>query len=328
MRPNWGYDLNLLVTGGAGFIGSNFVKMLLNDGSGLVRNIRVLDSLTYSGNLDSFSKEELDQFEFIKGDISDPQVVDRAMSNIEVIVNFAAETHVDRSINSASPFISSNILGVQNLLESSLNHDVQRFLQVSTDEVYGSIESGRADEFFLLKPSSPYSASKASAEMLCQGFFHTHKSPVIISRCSNNYGPFQHPEKLIPLAITNMLRGIDIPLYGTGLQVRNWIHVQDHCRALMEIISNGQEGQIYNIGGNQEMQNIEIIKSILQFDDLGQSSIKYVTDRKGHDFRYSLDASKIEKTLLFTPNLKFEEEIANVIEWYRQNKNWWESKVQ
>jgi dTDP-glucose 4,6-dehydratase len=328
VRPNWGYDLNLLVTGGAGFIGSNFVKMLLNDGSGLVRNIRVLDSLTYSGNLDSFSKEELDQFEFIKGDISDPQVVDRAMSNIEVIVNFAAETHVDRSINSASPFISSNILGVQNLLESSLNHDVQRFLQVSTDEVYGSIESGRADEFFLLKPSSPYSASKASAEMLCQGFFHTHKSPVIISRCSNNYGPFQHPEKLIPLAITNMLRGIDIPLYGTGLQVRNWIHVQDHCRALMEIISNGQEGQIYNIGGNQEMQNIEIIKSILQFDDLGQSSIKYVTDRKGHDFRYSLDASKIEKTLLFTPNLKFEEEIANVIEWYRQNKNWWESKVQ
>lgn len=319
--------MKLLITGGAGFIGSNFVRMLLRESSGLVTRIRVLDKLTYSGNLDNFLEDELDEFEFVKGDISDPLIVDNALSDIDIVINFAAETHVDRSIQAAAPFISANILGVQNLLEYSLKHEVERFLQISTDEVYGSIESGKADESFLLKPSSPYSASKASAEMLCQGFFYTHDLPILISRCSNNYGPFQHPEKLIPLAITNMLRGIDIPLYGTGLQVRNWIHVADHCRALVKILKDGEVGETYNIGGKEEMQNIEIVNSILAYDNLGHSSIKYVTDRKGHDFRYSLNATKIAESLSFTPQIKFEEEIPNIVQWYRENETWWKARV-
>ncbi|MCP4607339.1 MAG: dTDP-glucose 4,6-dehydratase [Planctomycetes bacterium] len=316
--------LKLLVTGGAGFIGSNFVQYALREHPEW--NITNLDKLTYAGNLENLKNIEANpQYRFVKGDISDRVLIDDLLrQGFDVIVNFAAESHVDRSIIDSSPFVKTNIEGTQVLLDAAKEHRIGRFLQVSTDEVYGSLgPTGKFTEETPIETNSPYSASKAAADLLCRAYHHTHGLPVMITRCSNNYGPFQFPEKLVPLLITNALENREIPVYGDGLNVRDWIHTEDHCRALVSVVQKGKPGGVYNVGADNEKTNIELVKSILDIMGKPHSLIQFVTDRPGHDRRYAIDNTKIESETGWKPRISFEEGLRQTIQWYIQNESWW-----
>lgn len=316
--------MRVLVTGGAGFIGSQFTKMALNGELGAIDFVRVIDKFTYSGlrsNLESFQKSK--NFELFVGDISNPDDVRNSCEGIDAVINFAAESHVDRSISDAAEFIRTNVDGVRVLLERCRALDI-RLVQVSTDEVYGSITKGSWTETFPLEPNSPYSASKAAGDLLARSFNKTFGTDVVITRCSNNYGSNQFPEKIIPLFITNLIQGLNIPLYGDGKNIRDWLHVTDHCRAIQLALTNGKSGEIYNIGGGREMTNIELTDKILSELGLNHDKIEYVEDRKGHDLRYSVDWEKARKELGYEPQVKFETGISETVTWYRENKSWWE----
>jgi dTDP-glucose 4,6-dehydratase len=313
---------NLLVTGGCGFIGSNFIRLMLEKYPDL--HIINLDKLTYAGNPDNLKDVEDDpHYGFIKGDICDPGIVRAAMKKADTVVHFAAESHVDRSIEDGSIFVRTNVLGTNTLLQAAQELGVKRFLHVSTDEVYGSITNGSFIETDILTPSSPYSASKAGSDLLALSYHRTHKLPVLVTRCTNNYGPYQFPEKLIPLFVTNLLQGKRVPVYGNGLNVRDWIYVTDHCKAIDFVLQHGADGQVYNIGGGEEKTNIEITHSILKMLGKDEHMIEYVKDRPGHDLRYSLDCSKL-KAMGWKPEHDFEEALALTVKWYADNAWWWE----
>lgn len=313
----------VLVTGGAGFIGSNFIRYMLQEHPEYT--IINYDALTYAGNLENLADiENNPNYSFIKGDIRDKELVDRTLSaGIDFVVNFAAESHVDRSIEGPEIFVLTNILGTQVLLDAARKHGTAKFLQVSTDEVYGSLgPTGYFTEETPLAPSSPYSASKTSADLLVAAYHHTFGLPVNITRCSNNYGPYQFPEKLIPLMIGNALEDQALPVYGDGLNVRDWLHVRDHCRAIDVVLHRGKDGEVYNIGGNNERANIEIVKLILRELGKPESLIVYVKDRPGHDRRYAIDSTKIQRELGWTPEYTFERGIKETIRWYLDNRDW------
>ena len=314
--------LNLLITGGSGFIGSNFIRHMLEKYPNC--NIFNLDKLTYAGNPDNLKDIENNQkYSFVRGDICDPAVVDKVMQNVDHVVHFAAESHVDRSIEDGSVFVRTNVLGTYTLLESAMKHGIMKFIHVSTDEVYGSIKEGSFKETDMLTPSSPYSSSKAGSDLIAQSYYITYKLPVIITRCTNNFGSYQYPEKLIPLFITNLLENRNVPVYGTGKNVRDWIYVPDHCRAIDFVLHNGSIGEIYNIGGGVEKTNLEITWKILAMLSKDGSMVEYVKDRPGHDLRYSLDCSKLRE-LGWRPEYNFDEALAKTIKWYVENRWWWE----
>jgi dTDP-glucose 4,6-dehydratase len=317
--------LKLLVTGAAGFIGSNFVRMIAKGDLQGVSSVKVLDKLTYAGVMGNLeSAGDLSSYEFVKGDICDPKVVSELLKKVDAVINFAAESHVDRSISGAADFVQTNIVGVQVLLDAiNASGREIRFLQVSTDEVYGSIEAGSWTEDWPLQPNSPYSASKAGGELLVRSYKRTHGMDVVITRCSNNYGTHHFPEKLIPLFITNLIEGKKVPVYGTGKNMRDWLHVDDHCRGIYLVLMNGRSGEVYNIGGGRELTNNEITKLILEAMGANESSIEYVKDRKGHDLRYSVDWTKINRELGYEPKVKFEDGLRETIQWYRDNEAWW-----
>lgn len=313
----------ILVTGGAGFIGSNFIKYMLDKYPEY--KIINLDLLTYAGNLENLAEvENHPHYIFVKGDICNGSLVNQLVSEgVNYIINFAAESHVDRSIEDPGVFIRTNVMGTQILLDAALKHKVDKFVQISTDEVYGSLgETGYFTEETPLAPNSPYSASKAGADMLVRAYHETFKLPVNITRCSNNYGPYQFPEKLIPLIIANAQEDKEIPVYGDGLNVRDWLHVIDHCCAIDAVLHRGKPGEVYNIGGNNEKKNIEIVRTILESLNKPESLIKFVTDRPGHDRRYAIDATKIKKELEWEPSYSFEKGIKETIQWYLENKEW------
>lgn len=318
--------MKLLITGGAGFIGSNFARRAATGIYANIESIIVLDKLTYAGNLKNLeSIASKSNFEFISGDICDENLVQQIISKVDAVVNFAAETHVDRSINNSDDFLKTNVFGVRTLLDSVLNSDKQiRFLQVSTDEVYGSISEGSWDEECPLLPNSPYSASKAAADLLVRAYVRTHGIDAVITRCSNNYGPFQFPEKLIPLFVTNLIENKQIPIYGNGLNVRDWLHVDDHCDGIYLALTKGLNGQIYNIGGGTELTNKQITEEILRLLNKDESSILYVEDRKGHDLRYSINCEKISNELGYSAKVKLVDGLSQTIEWYANNRAWWE----
>ncbi len=312
---------SILVTGGAGFIGSNFVRYMLTKYSDY--RIIVLDALTYAGNRENLADLEGDpRYLFYHGDIADEKVVDNLMSNVDSVVNFAAETHVDRSIHQAGKFIETDVKGTFVLLEAARKYKIERFLHISTDEVYGSIQDGSFKESDPLEPNSPYSASKAGGDLLVRSYHVTYGLPVLITRSSNNYGPYQYPEKLIPLFVTNALDNLPLPLYGDGKNVRDWIHVEDNCSALDIVLHKGEIGQIYNIGGGNERENIFITHKILDYLAKPKSLIKPVKDRLGHDRRYSVDTSKV-RALGWQPKFDFEKGLEQTIDWYVQNESWW-----
>ena len=314
--------MKILVTGGAGFIGSCFVRHMLKKHPDY--KIVNLDCLTYAGNIENLDDVKNNpNYAFVKANICDKQKVDEIVSDIDCIVNFAAESHVDRSILNPEIFIETNVLGTLNLLEAAKKHKIKRYLQVSTDEVYGSLgKDGYFYETTPLSPNSPYSASKASADMLVKAYFETYKTPVLITRCSNNYGPYQYPEKLIPFFISKLLKGEKVPLYGDGLNVRDWLYVYDHCSAIDTVLHKGNIGEVYNVGGHNEKSNIEITKIILKEMNKDESSIEYVQDRLGHDRRYAIDNNKITTTLGWEPSVTFEEGIKLTIDWYLNNTQW------
>ncbi len=315
--------MNFLITGGCGFIGSNFIRYLFNKYKKDV-NIVNLDKLTYAGNPENLKDvENFENYKFILGDICDREIVKKAMEDIEIVVNFAAETHVDRSILGPDSFLKTDIFGVYVLLEEALKRNVKLFIQISTDEVYGEILEGSFTENSPLNPRSPYSASKAGGDRLAYAYFHTYNVPVIITRASNNFGPYQYPEKLIPLFITNALEDKSLPLYGDGLQVRDWLYVEDHCKALDLLIEKGKVGEVYNIGGGNEKTNLSITKFLLKELNKPESLIEYVKDRPAHDRRYSLNFEKI-KSLGFNPSENFEDLLRFTIDWYKNNRSWWE----
>lgn len=319
--------MKLLVTGGAGFIGSNFVRRGLNDELPGIEGCEmiVLDALTYSGireNLDPV--KDSPRYEFVHGDIRDEALLDELMPKVDGVVHFAAESHVDRSVTDASIFVETNVLGTQRLLDAALKHGVDRFVHVSTDEVYGSIEEGEWDEQCPLEPNSPYAASKAGSDLVARSYHRTHGMNLSITRCSNNYGPYHFPEKLIPLFVTNLLDDKHVPLYGTGENVRDWLHVDDHCRGIALVYAKGRAGEVYNIGGGTQLTNVEITKKILELMGKDWSYVDHVEDRKGHDLRYCVDITKIENELGYTPQVPFEQGLADVVQWYRDNRAWWE----
>ena len=312
---------SILVTGGAGFIGSNFVRYMLNKYPDY--RIIVLDALTYAGNRENLADLEGDpRYLFYHGDIADEKVVDNLMSNVDSVVNFAAETHVDRSIHEAGKFIDTDVKGTFVLLEAAKKYKIERFLHISTDEVYGSIQEGSFKESDPLEPNSPYSASKAGGDLLVRSYHVTYGLPVMITRSSNNYGPYQYPEKLIPLFVTNALDNLPLPLYGDGKNIRDWIHVEDNCAALDIVLHKGELGQTYNIGGGNERENIFITHKILDYLNKPKSLIKPVKDRLGHDRRYSVDTSKV-RALGWQPKYDFEKGLEQTIDWYVQNESWW-----
>ena len=324
--------MNILVTGGAGFIGSNFVFYELDKHP--EDRIVALDALTYAGNLETLKPVmDCENFRFVKGDITDREAMDRlfAEEGFDIVVNFAAESHVDRSIENPGVFLETNILGTQVLMDQARKHGVKRFHQVGTDEVYGDLPLDRPDLFFVetmpLTASSPYSASKASADLLVMAYHRTFGLPVTISRCSNNYGPYQFPEKLIPLMIANAMADKELPVYGEGLNVRDWLYVEDHCKAIDMIIREGKDGEIYNIGGHNERANIDVVKTILREVGKPESLIKYVKDRAGHDLRYAIDPTKIHDELGWEPETPFDEGIKKTIRWYLDNEEWWKNII-
>ena len=315
--------MKLLVTGGAGFIGSNFIRYMMSSHPDW--EVINLDVLTYAGNLNNLKGiEKNPDYTFIRGDICNRDIVYAILDKhkVDAIVHFAAESHVDRSIANASAFVMTNVLGTQTLLECARTHTIPKFIHISTDEVYGSSMDGSFKETDILSPSSPYSASKAGSDLLALSYFTTYNLPVIITRCTNNFGPYQFPEKLIPLFVTNLLDGKKVPVYGTGKNVRDWIHVGDHCRAVEFLLERGNPGEIYNIGGGNEKTNLEITKKILDLLSRDDSMIEYVTDRPGHDFRYSLDCSKLH-ALGWKPRYSFDEALEETITWYSRNEWWW-----
>ena len=312
-----------LVTGGAGFIGSNFIRYIMTKYPDC--DVINLDKLTYAGNLNNLRDiEHYANYQFVKGDIADRALVDRVLDRIDIIVNFAAESHVDRSIGKPDDFIKTDIFGTFVLLESARSHNIEKFIQISTDEVYGSISKGSFTELDPLMPSSPYSASKAGADRLAFSYFVTYNLPVIITRCSNNFGPYQYPEKLIPLFVTNIIENKALPIYGDGQNIRDWIYVWDHCDAIDYILRHGALGEVYNIGGGNEKTNLEITKFMLSRLGKSDDLIKYVPDRLGHDWRYSLDCTKLKK-LGWEPSFKLENALNETIDWYVDNHWWWET---
>jgi dTDP-glucose 4,6-dehydratase len=316
--------VKILVTGGAGFIGSNFIRYLLKHRPAYT--VINIDKLTYAGNLDNLRDVESNpHYSFIRGDITDSECVTRVLENdVEAIINFAAESHVDRSIEDASIFLKTNVLGTQVLLEAGRRKGIKRFIQISTDEVYGSLGPGGSfTEESPLQPNSPYAASKTAADLLVRAYYKTFGFPGIVTRCSNNYGPYQFPEKLIPLFITNGLAHESLPLYGDGLNIRDWIHVEDHCRAIDLILHQGEAGEIYNIGGGSEKTNVELTSIILKKLNRPETLIRYVKDRPGHDRRYAIDASKLKTKLGWIPLYSFEQGIEETIRWYVENTWWW-----
>jgi len=315
--------LRILVTGGAGFIGSNYVRWVLQRHPRY--QVSVLDKLTYAGNLENLTDlEGHSGFRFFQGDICDAEAIRPILSRgIDAVVNFAAESHVDRSILDASEFARTNIVGTLNLLQAARKAGVGRFLQISTDEVYGSLgATGAFTEESPLAPNSPYAASKASADLLARSFYQTYGFPCLITRCSNNYGPFQFPEKLIPLLVTNALSGLALPIYGDGLYTRDWIHVHDHCGALDRVLHHGRPGEIYNIGARQEKTNLEIVHLILQVLEKDESLISFVADRPGHDRRYAIDPARLEGELGWRPEISFDSGMRSTIDWYLRNPAW------
>lgn len=320
--------MRILVTGGAGFIGANYVKYIISKNKHIDINVVVLDKLTYAGSIDNFGEViGKSNFKFIQGDICDSKLVDELVSNSDRVINFAAETHVDRSIESSDEFIRTNIHGTKVLLDAIRKKSNTKFIQVSTDEVYGSIEYGSWDESFPLKPNSPYAASKAAADLLVLSYQKTYSLDLMISRCCNNYGPNQFPEKIIPLFIINLIQGKKIPVYGDGQNVREWIHVKDHCRGLDLIFENGKPGEIYNLGSGIELKNLELTEKLIDFFGLGSEIIQYVADRLGHDQRYSLNFNKASKDLGYKPEISFESGLVETINWYKDNSTWWKTKV-
>ena len=322
----------ILVTGGAGFIGGNFVHYMLKKYNDY--KIICIDALTYAGNIETLEPVLSNpNFKFIKADISDREAIFKIFEeeNPKVVINFAAESHVDRSIENPGLFLQTNILGTGVLLDASRKYGVERYHQVSTDEVYGDLPLDRTDLFFTedtpIHTSSPYSASKASADLLVQSYYRTFKLPVTISRCSNNYGPYHFPEKLIPLMIANALNDKQLPVYGKGENVRDWLYVEDHCSAIDMIVRNGIIGEVYNIGGHNERTNLEVVKAILKELNKPESLIKYVTDRPGHDMRYAIDPTKIKTELGWEPTTLFDEGIKKTIKWYLENREWWENII-
>ncbi|QDT42451.1 dTDP-glucose 4,6-dehydratase [Gimesia alba] len=314
----------ILLTGGCGFIGSNFIRYQLSEYPEV--SITNLDKLTYAGNLENLKEfESHSGYTFVKGDITDQDLVNSLLKSnrFDAVINFAAESHVDRSILDSGPFIQTNIVGTQVLLDAARNHKIERFLQVSTDEVYGSLGAeGLFTEQTPLAPNSPYSASKAAADLLVRSYVKTFDLPAIITRCSNNYGPYQFPEKLIPLFISNALEDQPVPIYGEGKNVRDWIHVLDHCRGIDAALRKGEAGQVYNFGGNAEMQNIEITRLLLKLLGKPETLIQYVTDRPGHDLRYAIDCRKAEAELGWKPEMEFHAGLENTIKWYQENRDW------
>jgi dTDP-glucose 4,6-dehydratase len=319
--------MRVLVTGGAGFIGSHYVRQVLTGAYPTLRDaeVVVLDKLTYAGNEANLAPVAADpRLRFVRGDICDTALVVEVMTGVDLVVHFAAESHVDRSILGAADFVLTNVLGTQNLLQAALEAGVGKFVHVSTDEVYGSIEDGSWTEDHLLEPNSPYSASKASSDLVARSFFRTHGLPVCITRCSNNYGPYQFPEKVIPLFVTSLLDGRKVPLYGDGLNVRDWLHVDDHCHGIQLVADGGRPGEIYNIGGGIELTNRSLTEKLLEAVGAGWDSVEPVEDRKGHDRRYSVDITKIGEELGYAPRVSFEDGLAETVAWYRDNRAWWE----
>ena len=319
--------MRLLVTGGAGFIGSHFVRQALTDawGGSEPDSVVVLDKLTYAGNLANLAPVSEDsRLTFVEGDILDRALVQELVADVDAIVHFAAESHVDRSILGAADFVMTNVVGTQTLLDVALHHGVDKFVHVSTDEVYGSIDTGSWSEDQPLEPNSPYSASKASSDLLARAYFRTHGLPVCVTRCSNNYGPFQFPEKVIPLFVTNLIDAASVPLYGDGANVRDWLHVDDHCRGIWLVLTGGRPGEVYNIGGGTELTNKDLTGLLLEATGTGWDLVERVTDRLGHDRRYSVDISKISDELGYQPQVSFEQGLADTVEWYRTRRDWWE----
>lgn len=318
--------MKFFVTGGAGFIGSNYVRGLLDGRWGsVVTSVTVYDAFTYAGNprnLDPIADDP--RLTVVTGDIRERDQIDASLPGHDVVVHFAAESHVDRSIASSSVFIETNVLGTQQMLEGAMRHSVPLFVHVSTDEVYGSIEVGSWDEQQPLLPNSPYAASKASSDLVARSYQRTHGLDVRITRCSNNFGPYQFPEKVIPLFITNLIEGGQVPVYGDGKNVRDWLHVDDHCRGIQLVVDKGRSGEIYNIGGGTEMTNIELTRSLLALFGKDDSAIRWVEDRLGHDRRYSVDWTKIRDQLGYEPQHRLDTSLASLVDWYRDNPQWWQ----
>lgn len=319
--------MKLLVTGGAGFIGSNFILYWMKSYPG--DQIVNLDKLTYAGNLENLrTVEKNPNYKFIQGDICDPEIVEQAIEGVDVMVHFAAESHVDRSIMEPALFVMTNVVGTQVLLDSALKHKAKRFHHVSTDEVYGVLgldEKRKFNEETKYDPRSPYAASKAASDHLVRSYFTTYGLPITITNCSNNFGPYQFPEKLIPLAITNLLEGKKVPIYGDGLYVRDWLYVEDHCRAVELVLKKGKEGETYCVGGlTEDINNLAVIKKIIKTLGKDENMIEFVTDRPGHDRRYTIDWSKIKRELGWQPEHSFDEYLVKTIEWYKKNTGWWE----
>ena len=315
--------MRILVTGGAGFIGSNFVRRIIDGTFAGFSKVTVLDKLTYAGTLTNLAELPEGSFNFVKGDICDADLVRKLVKDHDLVVNFAAESHVDRSIDGAKEFVVTNVLGTMTLLDAVRESGVKTYLQVSTDEVYGSITTGSWPETDPLLPNSPYAASKASADLICRSYFRTHGLDIRITRCSNNYGRNQYPEKVIPLFVTNLIDDEKVPVYGSGQNVRDWLHVDDHCQGIFLALTKGKAGEIYNIGGGTELTNMELTEKILHLMGKNESSIKYVEDRKGHDLRYSVDITKISNELGYKPKVNWESGLKETVDWYLANEAWW-----
>lgn len=318
--------MKILVTGGAGFIGSNYVRRQLTDVYPETAGARVtvLDKLTYAGTLANLTEvADSPRYAFVQGDICDADLLRELLPGHDAVVHFAAESHVDRSITGAADFVVTNVLGTQTLLQAALDAGVGKVVHVSTDEVYGSIETGSWDEAHALEPNSPYSASKAGSDLLARAYGRTFGLDVSITRCSNNYGPHQFPEKVVPLFVTNLIDGLPVPLYGDGGNIRDWLHVDDHCRGINLVLAKGRAGQTYNIGGGTELTNRELTGRLLEAMGVGWEMVRHVADRKGHDLRYSVDITKIAEELGYEPEVGFERGLAETVDWYRQNEAWW-----
>lgn len=319
--------MKLLVTGGAGFIGSHYVRSVLAEAWGLDRpsSVTVLDKFTYAGNIENLADVRDDpRLRIVEGDILDPVLAGELVREADAVVHFAAESHVDRSILGAADFVMTNVVGTQTLLDAAHKHGVSKFVHVSTDEVYGSIAEGSWTEDEPLLPNSPYSASKAGSDLIARSYHRTHDVPVCVTRCSNNYGPYQFPEKVIPLFVTNLIDGASVPLYGEGQNVRDWLHVDDHCRGIHLVLLAGRPGEVYNIGGGTELTNRELTGLLLEAVGAGWDRVEQVPDRLGHDLRYSVDIGKIERELGYKPEVPFEVGLAETVAWYDARRDWWE----
>lgn len=315
--------MRALVTGGAGFIGSNYVRRILDGTLQGISEVTVVDKLTYAGTLTNFSDTQRKNFEFVHGDVCDQKLIEKLARRHDVIINFAAESHVDRSIMGSREFMMTNIVGTQTLLDAARLGEITKFVQVSTDEVYGTMLTGSWSESDALLPNSPYAASKASADLVARSYFRTYGLDVRVTRCSNNYGPNQFPEKLIPLFVTNLIDGLQVPIYGDGSNVRDWLHVDDHCQGIHAVLTKGSAGEIYNIGGGVELTNLSLTLKILKLMGKDESSICFVDDRLGHDLRYSVDIKKISEKLGYKPQIDFESGLRNTLNWYQENESWW-----